>query len=175
MSVRPLIEAVARGAGLDPDLVDAVVRKESSGVTWAWNPEPHYRFLWDVKQQKPFRRLTPEEIKSETPPADFPCLAGDRDQEWWAQQASWGLMQVMGGVAREQGFRGGYINQLHDPEVGLFYGVRVLRALILWADGNLHQALAAYNGGRGGWTAEQPQRYATSVLQILERIRKERR
>ena len=93
--------AKAAAHGLPPLLITALVEQESAGDPYAWNPEPRYRYLWDVKRNAPFRTPTEAERASEIPPHDFPTLGGDRDQEWWGQQASWGLMQVMGAVARE--------------------------------------------------------------------------
>lgn len=129
------------------ELAQAMVQVESSGDPCAWNPEPHYRYLWDVAKKAPFRKLTEAEIASERPPADFPFLAGDRDQEWWAQQASWGAMQVMGAVAREHGLRTPYLTILcADPGVGLHYGCLHLATLY-----KRHQtwpaAVRAYNTG----------------------------
>ena len=61
------------------------------------------------------------------------------------QMCSWGLMQVMGAVAREYGFKG-YFPQLCDPVVGLRYGclhVTKFRAKYgQWSD-----VIAAYNAG----------------------------
>jgi soluble lytic murein transglycosylase-like protein len=61
------------------------------------------------------------------------------------QMCSWGLMQVMGGTARELGLTG-YLSQLCDPETGVQYGCRYLRRLFeryqIWDD-----AIAAYNAG----------------------------
>jgi hypothetical protein len=84
------------------------------------------------------------------PPKDFPYLAGDRDQEWWAQQASFGLMQLMGGLARELGFKGAYLTALCDPDLNLQIGCKHLSALLKWADGDVTKALGAYNR-REGW------------------------
>jgi hypothetical protein len=103
---RSLIEAAAQARNLDPNLVEGLILQESSGNTFSWNPEPRYRYLWNVATHQPFRPLTFAERASEEPPTDFPFLKGDRDQEWWAQQASWGLMQIMGATAREENFRG---------------------------------------------------------------------
>lgn len=136
--------------GLDPDLVAAQVQVESNEDPWAWNPEPGYRYLWDVKRWRPFRTLTLQELGDEKPPSDFSSLAGDPDQEWWGQQASWGLMQVMGGVAREKGFRGPYLTMLCDPKTNIALGCQILAELLNWSHGNLDQALSAYNGGKGG-------------------------
>lgn len=144
-----LIQAAAAGSGLPPVLIGALVEQESRGNPWAWNPEPHYSYLWDVKRRGPFRSLTPAEIASERPPADFPTLGGDRDQEWWAQQASWGLMQVMGAVARECGYREPYLPALLDPQTNLEYGCRHLANLKrrFFNGHGWDGVIAAYNAG----------------------------
>ncbi|MEM4655267.1 MAG: lytic transglycosylase domain-containing protein [Thermosphaera sp.] len=143
-----IFESAARH-GLPTWLVRAIVSVESGGNPWAWNPEPAYRYLWDVRAQKPFRRLTHIEATVKTPPPDFPAIAGDRDQEWWAQQASWGLMQVMGAVARELGFTGPYLTELCDPLLNLELGCLHLsllrdRYLARWGWPGV---IAAYNAG----------------------------
>ena len=170
-----LIKSTAHLYQLDPLLLEAVVVKESSGNPWAWNPEPQYRYLWDVRLRRPFRTLTPEEIKSEIPPKDFPTLAGDRDQEYWGQQASWGLMQLMGAVARELGFKGGYLPEICDPGINLRLGAQHLSSRLRWAQGNVPAALAAYNGGTAGGPTGALKRsgeYAAKVLNIREQLPK---
>lgn len=144
------LDEIATAHAIDPVLVTALTRVESDGNPWAWNPEPKYRYFWDVSRRAPFRAVQPDELLAKTPPPDFPTLRGDRDQEWWGQQASWGLMQIMGGVARERGFIGPYLTELCDPTVNLTYGCAYLATLLVWSHGNLRQALAAYNGGKGG-------------------------
>jgi hypothetical protein len=162
---RQEIDTVAREFGLDADTLAAQVLVESAGVPWAWNPEPRYHALWHVRTDRPFRAITPEEARSETPPPDFLALAGDPDQEWWAQQASWGLLQIMGAVAREHGFRGPYLTALCDPVVNLRLGGAHLRKLLTRYGGDLARALCAYNGGPGS-VATTPYRtsYADKVF-----------
>jgi soluble lytic murein transglycosylase-like protein len=150
---------------LEPELVLAQVSVESDGNPYAWNPEPVYRYLWNVKQGKPFRPLTPAEILSERPPKDFPCLVGDPDQEFWAQQASWGLMQVMGAVARERGFTESYLTELTVPTLNLSVGCSLLAHLLRWSKNNKIQALAAYNGGKGG-NSTPPYRNTSYALKV---------
>lgn len=145
-----LILTTAATFKLNPDLLAAQIHVESEGNEYAWNPEPQYRYLWNVRTNTPFRPLTAAEGVSEIPPADFPFLAGDRDQEWWGQQASWGLLQVMGGVAREHGFKSPYLTELCDPVINLTIACQHLSNLLLWSKGDITQALAAYNGGKGG-------------------------
>jgi soluble lytic murein transglycosylase-like protein len=164
---RPQIEKAARAHNLDADLVEAMVVVESDGRAWAWNPEPHYRYLWNVRTQRPFRALGPGEASSKWPPADFPTIAGDRDQEWWGQQASWGLLQVMGAVARERGFRGLYLPELCDPVLNLDVGCRHYAAFLRWAGGDMWKAVAAYNGGQGNWNGAAPQVHVTKVKRAL--------
>lgn len=152
--------------GLDHTVIAAQVQVESGGNHWAWNPEPRYRYLWDVRHSRPFRPLTDTERASEAPPADFFSLAGDLDQEWWGQQASWGLLQIMGAVAREHGFAEPYLTELLDPSHNLDLGCRHLKGLMVWAKGNIEQALAAYNGGQKS-NSRPPYRnqaYADKVL-----------
>lgn len=148
---RAEIERQAARRAVDPDVIEAMVLQESGGRAWAWNPEPRYRWLWDVRQERPFRSLTPADASSKWPPSDFPALGGDRDQEWWGQQASWGLLQVMGAVARERGCRALYLTELCDPVLGLQFGVAHFAALLRLAAGDTWKAVGMYNAGPGGW------------------------
>lgn len=157
---RAAVERYAAISVLDPNLVHAIIQQESDEDPTAWNPEPRYRYFWNVRTQAPFRLVTTAEIASETPPKDFPSLAGDPDQEWWAQQASWGLMQIMGAVAREHGFRAAYLTRLvTDPETNIAIGCVHFARLLAWAGTYTAKAddpraiagaLAAYNGGKVG-------------------------
>lgn len=144
------IEAQALVHGLRADLVHAIVQVESAGDPTRWKVEPPYRYLFNVRTQLPFRRLTVAERASETAPRDFPAVRGlwDRDTEWWGQQASWGPMQVMGAVAREYGYRRPF-PALCDPHVGVLWGCMHLKRL--WR--RFHRrhgvegVIAAYNAG----------------------------
>jgi len=147
-----LAKDIAKKHKLPPALVYAIIKVESGQDSAAVRFEPHYRYLWDVRRNRPFRRLTSAESRSETAPADFHAPSGvGRHTEWQHQQTSWGLMQVMGAVARERGYTGRFLSSLMIPEVGLEYGCRHLahyayacRYLKLygWAG-----VCRAYNGG----------------------------
>ena len=147
-STQHCIESVAPKYGLPVPLVAAIVHVESSGDQYAWNPEPPYRYLWDVRANRPFRKLTPVEIASEIPPRDFGSAAGAADAEWWGQQASWGLMQVMGAVAREIGFKGHFPGLSHPLE-NLHVGCAHLRNLRrrFEREHGMPGVVAAYNAG----------------------------
>lgn len=167
MTIRDRVRAAATTHLLDPRLVLALVTVESGENPFAWNPEPAYRYFWDVKRQAPFRQVTHAELAAKAAPADFPTLAGDRDQEWWGQAASWGLTQIMGALARERGFRGRYLTELVDPAVNLEIGCSHLAALLGWAGGVEMKALSAYNGGKGGNSAP-PYRNASYAQKVLQ-------
>jgi soluble lytic murein transglycosylase-like protein len=173
MKFQTEINGAAARHGLDPLLVCGVVSIESGFDQYAWNPEPAYRYFWNVRTGTPFRATTPAEVAAKFPPKDFPTIFGDPDQEWWGQSASWGLMQLMGAVAREHGFRGPYLTELCDPIMVLEYGCLHLAGLMAWAKGNSTQALAAYNGGKGGNEAKpfRNQSYATKVLDETAMLR----
>lgn len=142
-----LVHVTAQRYDLFPHVVLGLIEQESAWNPWAWNPEPRYRWFVNVKTRQPFRRPTDEEIRSEIPPDDFPALAGDRDQEWWAQQASWGLGQIMGAVARERGFDGPYLPAILRPELNVMLLCAHLAHLLSRQEGNLQKALLHYNGG----------------------------
>ncbi len=168
-------EAVQPYPDVPASLVLAVVDHESSGGdVWAWNPEPRYRWFWDVRQNKPFRHadgrpVTDSEVASKIPPKDFRASAAgvDPDAEWWGQQASWGLMQIMGAVARERGFAGRFLNQLHDPALNIAFGVKHLAAYAKQYLGSYGWpgVLRAYNGGPYAVTHNSNPEYVEKIKQ----------
>lgn len=155
-----IAQAMAEGHGLPFQLVRAHIIVESRGDTFAWRCEPEYRYVWDNLYDRAFRALTPAEIASATPPADFgvpPNLSCSKTTEWWAQRASWGPMQIMGAVAREKGFTGN-IPQLCDSDgsLGVSYGCQLLKDFItryLSAHG-YRGVSAAYNAGSPRYLAD---------------------
>lgn len=130
LGFKPEIVVAARAHSLDWWLLAGLACQESSSDPWAVNPEPLYRYLVG---DDPGERLMKPAIES---------LADDLA----LQKISWGLCQVMGGVAREYGFAG-WLTQLCDPAVGLEYGARHLAAKIKQAHGDVRAGLQFYNGG----------------------------
>ena len=74
------IRDAARKHALPAGLVAAIVAVESGGNTWAWNPEPGYRYVVDARAGRPFREMSAREVASAVPPTGFTALAGDSDQ-----------------------------------------------------------------------------------------------
>jgi soluble lytic murein transglycosylase-like protein len=124
--MNPTLIALARSAAaahsLDASLVCAVVEQESSWNAHAMRYEPFFRTRYVARLG-----LSPtEEI---------------------ARSISWGLMQVMGQVAREHGFDGRFLTALCDPAAGLDIGCTVLAAKLASASGDTARALQLWNGG----------------------------
>jgi soluble lytic murein transglycosylase-like protein len=106
---------------LDPTLVCAVVEQESG-----WDPySMRYESSFCARYVAPLGLSPTEEI---------------------ARSISWGLMQVMGQVAREHGFTGKFLSALCAPESGLEIGCVIL-VTKMSAAGDVARALELWNGG----------------------------
>ena len=121
-----LARKAASAQSLDPALVCAVVEQESSWNPWAMRYEPAF-FAKYVANLYTNNKITASEA--------------------YARGFSWGLMQVMGQVARELGFDGSFLSQLCEPETGLAVGCKLLRKKLDALDGDVTRALLAWNGG----------------------------
>jgi len=121
-----LAKRIAQNFKLDPTLVCAVVEQES-----AWNP-------FAVRYEPKFM-------------TDYvgPLYVNNRINatEAYTRSMSWGLMQVMGQVAREKGVTLKFLPGLCDPEAGLSIGCRKLADCLELAKGDVKKALQSYNGG----------------------------
>jgi soluble lytic murein transglycosylase-like protein len=130
MGVPLQLVALARRAAsvqsLDPALVCAVVEQESGWNPWAMRYEP----LFFAKYVAPL--YTNNKVSA---------------SEAYARGFSWGLMQVMGQVARETGFDPVFLSSLCDPDQGLAIGCKVLRRKLDSMAGDTLRALLAWNGG----------------------------
>lgn len=77
-----------------------------------------------------------------------PMLAHNaiESKEAMGRATSWGLMQLMGQVARERGFDGEF-EELFDPEIALEWSLKHLKHFIEKYEPNLDDAIASYNAG----------------------------
>ena len=121
-----LARKAAAAQSLDPALVCAVVEQESAWNPWAMRYEPLF-FAKYVASLYTNNKISASEA--------------------YARGFSWGLMQVMGQVARETGFDALFLSALCDAEQGLAIGCKVLRKKFDAMAGDTTRALLAWNGG----------------------------
>lgn len=121
-SIVALAKQKAQDYGLDPTLVCAVIEQESGGDPWAIRFEPAFY-------------------------EKYVASMGLNPTEAYSRSFSFGLMQVMGEVAREVGFKGKWLSALCDPETGIDVGCRVLKLKLQKAKGDVARGLQFWNGG----------------------------
>jgi soluble lytic murein transglycosylase-like protein len=139
-----LARSTASRHQLYPELVCSIIEQESAWDPWAIRYEPAFydRYILPLRSRG--------EITHET--------------EARARATSWGLMQVMGQVARETGFAKTFLSELCDPAAGIETGCAVFDRKLAAAEGNVAKALLLWNGGGN------PD-YADEVLARAEKYR----
>jgi soluble lytic murein transglycosylase-like protein len=121
-----LAQQLAKSEGLDPALVCAVIEQESAWNPWAMRFEPAF-----------FARYI----------ATMYASGAITATEAYQRAYSWGLMQVMGQVARENHYTATYLSQLCDPRDGVSVGCVVLKVKLRAAGGDVRKGLLLWNGG----------------------------
>lgn len=122
----PLVRDVALRFEVNPRFLDSLIVIESGYDPWAVRYEPKYR--WLVNSDEYARQ---NNISKET--------------EVTCQRMSWGLVQLMGGTARNGGYSGP-LARLIEPELNLTQACLYLRSLQKRYD-NSEDVVAAYNAG----------------------------
>ncbi len=149
-----LIE-IATEHGLEPELVYAIICVETNHNQWACRYEPKWRYFFEVDEWALKLGQSPE-------------------TEHIQQATSWGLMQVMGTVARELGFMG-YLSQLSVAEIGARMGCMKLQQLFKKYV-EVEDVIAAYNAGSARRSATGKylnQEYVDKVMKVLKKVRGE--
>ncbi len=140
------IVAAATRHDLPPEIVAAMVHQESAGDPLAMRHEPAWRY-WYLAHGS-FQ--APRGVSVPT--------------ERMQQATSWGLMQVMGAVARELDCAAPYLSALCDPALGLDLGCRYLARLVR-RFGAIERAISAYNAGSPQAVgSDQWTRYVVPIL-----------
>lgn len=152
-----IINQVANQLGLDPILIQAIIMQESAGDTWARRFEKSYfdreRFL------DPERFAEASHLSVNTEKVD--------------QSTSWGLMQIMGVVAREVGYSG-KLAKLLIPERGIFWACKKLQ-LLTHKYQKLEDIIASWNAGSPQYLADGKyfnQGYVDAVMANIHAISK---
>lgn len=141
----------AKFANVDPMLVLAIAEVESAGDPLAVRYERNWKYHYKVDDFAKRCRIS-------------------RDTEFMLQSCSFGLMQVMGTVARECGLEGSIL-QLTDAKLGAKFGCIKL-AKLFKVFGNVDDVIAAYNGGnavKDGEGKYRNQSYVDKVHRVYGR------
>ena len=127
--IQKLVTINAARFNLPEWLINAVINAESAGDPWAVRFEAAFRAHYVADQCQTY--------------------GASHETERTTRACSWGLMQIMGQVARERGFKGEFLTELCEPATGMEYGCRHLAlfrdrhfATLGWAG-----VAAAYNAG----------------------------
>ena len=131
-----LAKQIATAHALPPELICAVCEQESDWDIWATRYEPGFLS----------RYVAPLFTNNKIDATEAHCRA-----------MSWGLMQVMGQVARETGFAASSLAFLCEPAQGLEVGCQVFAAKLAAAHGEIAHALQLWNGGANPQYAEAVQ------------------
>ena len=124
--LRKTIEEKASEFEIDPDFVESFCFVESSFNPRAtrWEPEFYNHYIVPIIKNT---NIDPEEAQN--------------------RATSWGLMQLMGQVAREYGFKDAF-TELFDPATALEWSLKHLkRYIVKYKAQGEDYAIAAYNAG----------------------------
>ena len=138
----------AEESGIPWTLVSAMCEQESAWNPWAMRFEPAWHYWYTAKETN-----------------SLPHFGASVATEKIQQGTSFGLMQVIGAVAREHGCTLPFLSALCDPATGLHYGCLHL-AGFKRRFGTLLRAVSAYNHG----SPQDDDPYAASVLRRWRRI-----
>lgn len=133
MTISKIIVENAKKTGISPNLIAAVIHQESAGNIYAVRYEPGFfdRYV-KTRTKDTLQGFVPSMCTLET--------------EKRLRATSFGLVQMMGQVARERGFRGQFLSEIIDPETNVRLGTEFLQTLLLKYD-STEAALLRWNGG----------------------------
>ncbi len=152
----PIIKQYAAKYYLDAYLVLAIIGAESCSNPFAVRYEPNWKYF--------FR---PDYFAG----AQIPSITLQTERVF--QATSWGLMQVMGAVAREHGFKG-MLTELVKPDLNLNYGcLHLLRMQGKYRE--REEWVSAYNAGQALKLANGQfvnQHYVSKVMSLWNNYKK---
>ena len=141
-----LINEIARKHGLNPELVAAIIITESAFETEAVRYESRWSYHLEVDKYAKALNISYQ-------------------TEFHLQKFSYGLMQVMGSVARECQYTGSLL-KLCRPDLGVEYGC-IHFAKYMRRYNDIKKSLSAYNGGPGAIKSDgtfSNEKYVSKVM-----------
>jgi soluble lytic murein transglycosylase-like protein len=131
---RAEIERAASAHSVPAALIAAVIQEESRFDEWATRAEPRY-----FKNRK-VRRAATRWTRAHPGGASTYTELADRSR-------SYGLMQIMGETAREQGFAEPFLAALYIPDNAIAHGATLMKKLLARYKNDTLSAISAYNQG----------------------------
>lgn len=133
--MKDIIIKASEDYNLEIDLLIGLILQESLGQENAVRYEPAFykRYLQNKKRSQ---------IAGYWPLGTIP----NNNTEYNLRSTSFGLMQIMGQVAREYQFTNRWLTDLLNPEINIMLGARILNDYIT-KRGNPTAGLLRYNGG----------------------------
>lgn len=136
--MKQLIEDISKKFGINPLWISAIILHESSANRYQIRYEPNYKYLLNPQLFADHLHITLQtEIES--------------------QKISWGLGQIMGALAREQGHIG-LMAELVEPELNIKHMCIRIQALGKYS-ANRDAIFSMYNGGPGILAKFKEQKY----------------
>jgi len=122
--------------GLDPLILAGIIAVESGGYRHAIRYESGFyeRYCTEEKQPQLIGYVPPSRICSE-------------ETERRLRAFSYGLFQVMGQTARENGYQGYLTNLIDKPEDNIIIGVKIFKRFYQENNQDLQKTLLRWNGG----------------------------
>jgi soluble lytic murein transglycosylase-like protein len=140
------IERAANEQHIPAALIAGIIQEESRFDAWAERVELAYQK--NVRVRHAAAKWAGEHANTPS----YQTELTDRSR-------SMGLMQVMGEVAREQGFTARYLSQLFEPAHSIAEGSKLLRTLLDRYPGDTLAAISAYNQGSARRKHSRSSRY----------------
>lgn len=148
------MKGAAEHFGVDVNLVAAIVQAESGGITFRTRYEPNYNYL-----------SAPERWAGR--------LGITKETEIICQKTSYGLMQLMGATARDEGYED-YLVEMVEPAIGIYWGTKFLAGKLKKYKGHTKRAIAAYNAGSARYEKDSVlfvnQAYVDKVSKFLSEL-----
>jgi len=149
------IRKISLQQGISAQLVHALVCQESNGNPYAVRFEPGYYKHKIVESQS---------IIFSNKHKGIPTA----ETEKVMRSTSFGLMQIMGQVAREHGYLPQFLTQLLIPEENLELGVSILKKWLKKLHGNEDHLILAWNRGPGCAAPVGDEPYLLSVKEFMQ-------
>ena len=120
------IKEISQEFKIDICLIKAIIKTESDFNMWAIRFEPNWNYFYKVAEFSEANKIT---------------LATEKT----LQACSFGLMQIMGSVLREHGYKEPLLKSV-TPNINIYYGCKHLKRFICKYS-KVEDAISSYNAG----------------------------